>query len=435
MTAAAAGSTPLRGRGPVVWFFANFAAAKAGIYLVPLGIAAFASAAVYGAVEFGWAVALMAASVLTGAQFGGINQRFLVHRDTRVDDELALWTALGGALAVALWGAGSVAGLPLPWQVALASVGVAVIHNAASTRARMRGQRVLTAWADGTATFAAGGLILALFAAGLAGSVQAVAGGYAALAALGAAAAGGWFVARRGEGLRGRMARSWQLGLPMLANAVLATWLGVYGRILIGLFAAEAVAAYGLMFRIAGLALAVHQLAVTALFARIYAARTKAADRMLTPFLAVVAALLAVLSLTAPIAVPMLPINALDQAGNRLFAAIFPIVALQVFFWIAFAMLQMRINRAGLAGRAFVPMLLVTLAGTGLTLATGWLSGGNLAAMCWVIAAQSAALFGIEWAVLARARLPHRRIGWTALGGGLVLTAAALVNQAARAGF
>ncbi len=415
-----------------MWFIANFAAAKAGIYLIPLIIAAFASSAVYGAIEFGWAVALMAAAMLTGAQFGGINQRYLVSRDRAVDDELALWTALGCAGALILWGLAIAIGLPLVWQVALASFGVGVIHNAVSTRARMRGARVVTAWVDGTATFVAGALFAVLVATSQTGDVSALGGGYAVLAVAGVVAAVALFLTTRQPDLQARVARGWQLGLPMLANAILATWLGVYGRILIGLFAVEAVAAYGLMFRVAGLALAVHQLAVTALFARIYAARTRAADRMLAPFLLAVAVLLGVLAVGAPAIVPMVPIAALGKAGVMQFVAIFPVVALQVFFWIAFAMLQMRINRSGLAARAFGPMLLVTLVGTCFTLLLGWLSSGNLPLMCWAIAAQSAALFWVEWLVLFKARLPHAKLGWIALVGGIALAGIALVNQMVR---
>ena len=425
-------SSLLHRRGPLVWFFANFAAAKVGVYITPLAIAAFVTTSVYGAIEFGWAVALIAASALTGAQFSGINQRYLVGRDHQVGDELALWTGVGCALALLLWWIGGIAGLSLAWQVALASIGVAVVHNAVSTWARMRGARVLTAWADGTATFVAGGLILCLFLFDRANSERAVGQGYAGLAVVAAIAAGLLFLRAKAPDLGQRHTRSWQLGLPMLANAVLATWLGVYGRLLIGLFAAETLAAYGLMFRIAGLALAVHQLAVTALFARIYAARTKAADQLLVPFLIAVTALLAALSVVAPSIVPMVPLASLDETGGRLFAAVFPIVALQVFFWIGFAMLQLRINRSGLARRAFLPMLLVTLAGTALTSVIGWLGDGNASLMCWSIAAQSASLFAVEWIVLARARLPHVKIGWIGLWGGLILTGIAFVNQFVR---
>lgn len=415
-------------------FLANFAAAKIGVYLLPLVIAAFASASVYGAIEFGWAVALMGASVLTGAQFGGINQRYLVARDRMVNDELALWTALGCALAVMLWLGGSAAGVSLAWQVALASIGVGVVHNAASTYARMRGARIQTAWADGTATFVAGGLMACLFALGLAGSERAVAHGYVVLAVAGASISTMLFFGSRQARLRQRNMRSFQLGLPMLANALLATWLGVCGRVLIGLFEVEAVAAYGIMFRVAGLAFAVHQLAATALFARLYVARTRTADRIFAPFLTAVAGLLAVLSLAAPVIVPMLPIAALDQAGAALFAQLFPVVALQVFFWIAFAMLQVRVNRSGQARRAFLPMLVVTVLSTGLTFAFGMMNGGNLALMCWAIAAQTAGLFAVEWVVLAKARLPHVKIGWIGLVGGAVLAAIGLANQLLRTG-
>jgi hypothetical protein len=417
----------LRKRGSLVWFFANFAAAKAGIYLAPLAIAAFTTASVYGAIEFGLAVALMAASALTGAQFSGINQRYLVGRDHQVDDELALWTGLGCALALLLWWVGGVAGLSLAWQIALASIGIAVVHNAASTWARMRGARVLTAWADGTATFVAGGLILSLVLFDSADSERAVGHSYAGLLAVAAIAAALLFLKARTHDLRRRLVRSWQIGLPMLANSVLATWQATNGRVFVGFFASESLAVYGLMFRVAGLGFAVSQLAITAYFATLYAARTKEADRLLAPFLIAVTVLLAGLSLVAPLLVPIMPIAALNETGRRLYAEVFPVVALQIFFWISFAMLQLRINRSGLARRAFLPMLLVTFVGTALTLFIGWL--GNVSLMCWSIAAQSASLFAVEWIVLARARLPHVRMGWIGLCGGLSLTGIALVNQ------
>lgn len=425
----------LRGRAPLVWFLGNFAAAKAGIYFIPLAIAVFASDAVYGAIEFGWAAALMAAALLTGAQFSGISQRYLVSRERAVDDELALWTALGCATAVVLWGAAAFAHIPSVWQVALASLGIGVIQNAASTWARMHGARVMTAWTDGTATFVAGALFAALLALGQTVTVRAIGTGYAVLAGAGTLGAAALFLRIRKPDLGVRMARGWQIGLPMLANAILATWLGVYGRILIGLFAVEAVAAYGLMFRVAGLAFGVQQLATTALFARLYVARTRTADRILAPFLVAVAVMLSLLALAAPAIVPMIPIAALDEAGITQFAAIFPVVALQVFFWIAFAMLQMRINRSGLAARAFGPMLLVTLAGTCMTMLFGWLSSGNLAIMSWAIATQSAALFLVEWTVLFKARLPHARLGWIALFGGIALACIAIINQMVRSNF
>lgn len=415
-------------------FLANFSAAKGAIYVVPLLIAAVAPSSVYGAIEFGWAFALIAAAIVVGAPLGGINQRFIVHKDGAVLDELALVAAAGALVAVLLWAVGAALGLRLEWQVAFASLGVAVLHNAAATLFRMRGDRNLTAWFDGTATIAAGVIIALLWLVSAQMDVSGLGMAYALAAGVIAAGGALGFVALRQPGLPARMAKSWAIGLPMLAGGILAMWLGVGGRMIIGFLDANLVATYSVMFRVAGLALGIHQLAVTALFARIYGARTREADRLLLPFLAGVTALTALIALIAPPLVHLAGFEALAGGGEEQFRRALPIVALQVYFWIAFAMLQMRVNRAGLAGRAFWPTLWVTLGGTALILGAAKLFDLGLVGLCWGIALHSAAYYAVEWFVLARARLPHVKVGWCSLGGGLLLAAIAILNQLARSG-
>ena len=95
--------------------------------------------------------------------------------------------------------------------------------------------------------------------------------------------------------------------------------------------------------------LGLHQVAVTALFAWLDRARTCVADRVLAPFLGGVAAIIAVIPFVAQPLLVRFGFAALKSDGIVVFAAVLPILGVQVFFWIAFAMLQMRINRVGLA--------------------------------------------------------------------------------------
>lgn len=92
-------------------------------------------------------------------------------------------------------------------------------------------------------------------------------------------------------------------------------------------------------------------------------------------------------------------------------------------------MLQLRINRSGLAKLAIAPIFWVTVLGTALIIGAAKLFSLGLIGLCWGIALHSAAYFAAEWLVLVRARLPHRKVGQCALAFGLLLAVIALVNQ------
>ncbi len=410
-------------------FLANFGLSKLSVYFIPILIAAVAPAPVYGGIEFAWAVGMLGASLIVGAPLSGVTQRYVVRGDREVGDEIALITGAGALAGVAIWGVLSLFGAGANMLIAAASFGVAVVHSSSSTIFRMSGRRNLTAWADGTATLVAGAIVLTAYLTGglTVASVTLVYG--VAGVAVGAIAL--IIAARmRMAGLRERMRSSFAIGMPMLAGSVLAMWLGVGGRMMVGVLDAAHVAAYSFAFRVAGLSLGIHQLAITALFARIYGAKTKHADAMLFPFLIAVGALTALIVIIAPIALPHFRIDALAGGGEVVFARIIPIVGVQVFFWIAFAMLQMRVNRSGLAVRVFMPMLWVTMAGTAAIVGAHRLFGLGIVGLCWGISLQAAAFFAVEWVVLARRGLPHRLVGWAALGGGGLLSVIALVTQA-----
>ena len=410
-------------------FLANFGAAKLVIYLLPLAIAKFAPPATYGGIEVAWSAALLGAMVLVGAPLSGATQRYLIRKDRAVADEILGLTALFcGLSTIACF-------LARRWVtdsdalMALAALATAIIHNGCSAFFRMLGRRNFTAWADGTATLCAGLVVLAARLMVWQATPEAVVSCYLVLNVTVTLAAVIGFVATRKPGVLRRFWLSATIGLPMVAGAVLAIWLGVGGRLTVGLLAARDVAAYSVAFRVGGLAFGVHQLAGTAMFARIYRARTREADRLLARVLTLVTVMSTGLALGGAPVVRALHLRALDSAGTLVFARILPIVTLQIYFWIAFAMLQVRINRSGLAARALMPVAVVTLGGAGIIFGLNAWLGLGIVALSWLIAAQAAGYFAAELLVLARGRLPHRRVGLVALAGGGLLVAIALLMQ------
>jgi hypothetical protein len=233
----------------------------------------------------------------------------------------------------------------------------------------------------------------------------------------------------RSSALLARLADAARIGLPMVITGVFAVWLGVGGRILVGLFNPGQLAVYGLAFRIAGFALGVHQLATTALFARLYRARTAWADRTFACFLIPIALLLAGISMLGDRVIGAIGFEALRPVDEPVFASLLPVVALQTFYWIGYAMLQVRVNRSKLAGKSVLPTFVLTVGGVAVICAVGQLVSDSVVLISWLVAAHSAAYFFLSWFILARRGLPHRRIGWVGIAAGLFLVLIALVQQ------
>ncbi len=134
----------------------------------------------------------------------------------------------------------------------------------------------------------------------------------------------------------------------MTVVATLAIWLGVGGRIIVGFLNPEALAAYGVAFRVAGFALGVHQLAVTALFARLYAARTKVADPMIAGFF-MVSTFAATLAIAATAARPEADFRPVGRRRGPGTGRSCRRTARHTFHRIDHGMLQCQVGRSGLA--------------------------------------------------------------------------------------
>ncbi len=383
-------------------FLANFGVAKGLIYFLPLVIAAMAIPETYAAMEFAFALAPLIAMFPGSPVLAAIPQLYLVRGDRNVRDLAAMVAAVTAALMLP-------AGLllllfagPKPAMVAFAAACVAA-QGAASVLSRTMSRRHLAAWADGIAAlsmFLAAGLAWFVFGSWFDAQAAAIAWAIICvpLAFVLLQLSRSW----RGPHARLRLRHAFAIGLPMVINGLFGMVVASGGRIAFGLFTQPwDLAAYAIGFRVAGLMLGVHQLMVTAFFARAYGARTRAFDRMAPFYLLAVAATGCVLCLFAPEMLPALGFKALTVDRQDALVSWLPLIALQVFLWISFATLEFRVNRARLAGRIIPVNAVVTLLAAGglfLLDRAGLASPIHLvAAMALVTGLYVAVQFGALW--------------------------------------
>lgn len=419
--------TPTARKGLV--FLSNFGLAKAITYLAPLGIALVATAEVYGAIELAQSVGLLVTSLLFGAPLNGVTQLYLVKGERGLMAQLALVSIIGCLFGLMAYLLLLLSGASMIVQLVAVSLVVAAIHNVAGTFFRTLNYRNLTAWSDGFATLVAGAIVAVLVGLNR-NTIEGLTEGYAVCAIIGLLGSVYWLTRTDRTRLRDRLIASIRIGLPMVVVGVLAIWLGAGGRIMIGFLNASELAAFGVAFRISGFALGVHQLMTTAFFARIYSARTRAADRILGGFLIAVGMLSLALGIGGRWLPELVTFSALDAASVVSYQRILPISALQTFYWIGYAMLQVRINRSRLAGPAIVPTIAVTAIGMAIIFAIGLLWSNDIVLLSWLIAAHAAAFFFTNVYVLARRGLPHKLITQVGTAGGLILTIAAALSGA-----
>jgi O-antigen/teichoic acid export membrane protein len=411
-----------------LFFLANFILAKGTVYLMPLALAAVASAEFYGGIELALSIGLQACAILLGAPLAGITQVYLIKRDPAVGDLLLFLTFISALLLLLLTGILWLAGTGMFAVLTVSVLSVTVIQNTGSVWFRMRGERNRTAWADSAAILLAGLVAIGVVVAFGSGGTGIAAGIFALLTGLTALLSGAALLRHRVPDMRARLARASRIGLPMMVAGVFAIWLGVGGRILVGITSPSDLAAYSLAFRVAGLAFGVHQLATTAAFPLLYATRTRQADRLLAMFMTAVLATTALLALAGPFIVDLFNFSALGEHDKATFKALVPLTSFQTFFWIGFALLQFRINRSGVAKSSIAPTLFVTAGGIGIILLVARFVSSDVRLISVLIALHSVAYFAMAWLVLARRRLPYRYVGFVGLAGGVLLGAIAALT-------
>ncbi len=409
-------------------FFANFSAAKIAVYLMPLALAALASARLYGGIELALAIGLQACAVVLGAPLAGITQVYLIQGERAVGDVLLFLTFASALTLSVLAGLLWLAGVDELVLLTVAVISGTVLQNSASTWFRMRGERNRTAWIDGVSLLIAGLVVIGVVViagndrTGLAALV------FASVTVMLTLISGVMLLKHRAPDLLGRLGRVARIGLPIMVAGAFAIWLGVGGRILVGIASAADLAAYSLAFRISGLALGVHQLAMTAAFPSLYGARTRRADQLLSLFMTGVLAASVILAIAGPFVVEIFSFSALGEQDKETFKALVPLTSFQTYFWISYALLQLRINRSGASKASIVPTLLVTVVGIGAILLVAHFISNDVRLICALIGLHAAAYFATAWLILARRRLPHRKIATLGLVGGLVLGAIAVAT-------
>jgi len=413
-------------------FLSNFLVAKLTIYAAPIAIAAFASPDVYGGIELAQSVGLMTTSFFVGAPLAGVTQCYLIKGERHVGDQLAaiglLFCSLGLLATTMCW----LAGVDRMSLLVVASFATLVVHNGGAAWFRMRAKRNQIAWVDGSALLLSLLIVLLVLVFDGVTTLASVTRGYAILTAVSIGASLLILIKSLQAGLVERLKRSTSIGFPMVVVGAMATWLGVGGRITVGLLDPSNVAAYGVAFRIAGFALGLHQLVMTAAFARVYRSRTREADAILSVFFAGVGLLSGAIAIFGPPIVSLLKLNALDAGGKAVFASTLSLTCVQTFFWIGYAMLQVRINRSGLAKRAVAPTIALTLCGAAVIFLVAKIFAAGIALISLMIAVHAAAYFALNAYVLAgMGRMPHRRMTIVGVVGGIGLATLAAVGKLA----
>jgi hypothetical protein len=409
-------------------FLGNFTIAKVVVFLLPLIVAAMATEQLYGSFELALAIGLQAVAIILGAPLSGTTQLYLIRKVGGFAGPLLL---LLSASCAALF-----LGTVIAWQlgeliVALtfAVGGLIVIQNVGSTWVRKRGQRNAAAWVDQAATLIGGAVIVALVMIDPGPSMALSCLGFALVTVLAAVLSVGLLLRMKPTGLVEQLRWATRVGLPMAIAGAFAIWLGVGGRIAIGITSAQDLAAYSVAFRIAGLMLGVHQLVNTAFFPRLYTARVRPGDRSLALFMLAVLGVGLALDAIGPLLPYYVSFSALDSRGKDMYASLVSVNVVQTYFWIGFAMLQMRVNRFGAAKASLLPILLITVTGVLMIFGAARFISNDVRFVSWLVALHAAAYFATAWWLLARQRVPHRRMGLAGFGGGGILAAVSVLTQ------
>jgi hypothetical protein len=410
----------------VIPFLLSFGAGKVAVYCVPLVVAAMASPEIYGSVEVAYATTLLVATALISAPLHGLSHRFLIFSRTDIRDQAAALVLGANLFSLCALGIGLSAGLGAPILLILAVSGVTATQIVLSFLLRIKERPGILAWIDG---------LVLLLGMGIVGVAELTLGGatlritifgYVAVGLLAAALAAYVLIRDRMPRLWQRLRENLHLGATMAVYAMFGTWIAVSGRILVGLTSPHDLPAFGVAFRIAGLALGVQQLALTAFWNQIYTSRTRRADGLLARAIGATAVVVALIAIFGRQVIASVRFEALDGNATLLAQSLLPPVSLHVFFWSAQVLLQARINRLGAARAAIVPLALVSGAGLFCIIAAH-LGGARTIAIVWLIACYSAAYFATTWITLARRGFPHVRSLQVAVSGGLVLALISLL--------
>jgi hypothetical protein len=416
-----------RDRG-FLFFLANFAVGKGLAFFGPIGLGVLLAPAVYGSLEFALAGALLAAMVATLGVPSGAMQLVLMRQGRKVVDLLGGTAAAIGLAALLAAGALWVFGFELRWSLCAAFVALCAAQQGGVAYARAYGLRNFNVWIDHAPTIAAVVVAAGLAAIGKGGDPQRLLFAVSALGAVAMTIAGA--IARRDlapQFVR-RMREAAIIGLPMVGASLVGAWMVSSGRIYMGLFLSqEDVYAYAFAFRVASLLVLLHAVVGTAFAAQLYKMPTRRFDPIGASAVGALAIGALLLILVAP---ERLAIGWFSPAMAAILAArpALALVSAQVFFWVASAMVEMRVSRARGAAASMQLNLIVSLCvGAALLLWRhyGQIGFGGLTA---ALLAQQAAGCAAQYASLFQRGVTPRKTVFVTLIGGAVVTVTALLR-------
>lgn len=411
-------------------FLANFAAARGVAFAGPLILAYVLPAALYGEIEYALGLANVLIVVVGLGVVAGVSNVYLVLKQRCIEDLVAASVAASALISALCAGVALASGAPTSIVLTAGVVAGAALQGGALTYLRVTGRRLLSSWFDNGALHLV--VLLALLAVAIAPSQPASALEAAVLVSAVAIGVGALVLAIRFKKprliVRARQANS--IGLPMVGNGLVLAWLATSPRFYFGTFLSmEDLAEYAIAFRLAGVLLVIYQAFFTGLFPRLYIMRPRRYDRWASACLGIVVAAGVAVGVALPTILGHFYGQSLDAEARQGIVALFPLVAAQVFFWIAGGLLETRINRLRLAHRALRANLVLALAGLAVVAAAHHARVLDPLTLTLFIVVQTAAQPLIDLALLWRRRLPFVGLGaWVGAGCVMVLIVGGLAR-------
>ncbi len=404
-------------------FLAHFSLAKGMSFfgLPALGLAL--GEQTYGALEFALAVGPVAALALTfGAPYAAM-QILLMRVGRRIDDLLAVAVLACAVAALMAAAALRLAGAPRHFEIAAAATALFGLQAVALGYARASSWRIGNLWIEHIPSIAVMTAAVGLIGAGLRDDLGAYALLFAMSALAVAASAAAVFWRTRQPAFGERLRELARIGLPMASAALVGTWILSSGRIWLQIAGAdECLFAYAYSFRLATFLTVIVALAMGAFSAELYRMPTRRFDRVYALMtLGLLAAALAYVAARPEVWAA----RRLSPAKARLLVEQ-PLVLLapiQVYFLASQPLLDMRIARARLAGRAARATLTTALVCLGIVIVLHVLGHLTPLAIVVVAVAQQAAALAVGHLVLARRGLPLRRAAIATAAGAAALVA------------
>jgi hypothetical protein len=392
--------TRLHGRTALAYLGA-FGAAKSIVVIGPILLAKLYAPGVYGAIELALSTSLFIAMLTMGAVTGGVPRLSLSRSPVKTDDVTAAAIAVWGvALLILAGGVYKITGQG-PMTLCILATIPAMAQGAMNTHLIVASRRATAAVSSAFATIVASCTVIGLTFGG-AMTVERLLTIYAVSGIGIASAAALWATRRLKPQFSARARQAVTVGLPILAYSLVATWIAASGRLYVATFlSVEAVAVYAFDFRIAAMALLPYGLITAGLFAQVYSLKTRRFDRLAPRYLGVTALFGTALTAAFPLFLAAFAPKALPLDSRVQAAMVFILVMGQVIGWTISASIFIRINRAGLAGRAATATALVAACTALLVLGLArfrLVALENIALVLMVQEyAQIAALLGLLW--------------------------------------